>query len=81
VSLNKISNEYAQTLRGEGLYDAIPKAVLAAIAISYATGGGDWIEHAKERIVTEWNTLHENGIIPQSVPAKYRKFISEIGQQ
>ena len=58
----KTSNEYAQQIRN---YEAIPKAVLAAIAVSALTCGGDWLEEATDRINAEWLVLHEAGIVPQ----------------
>jgi len=60
--MNKTMNEYALQL-GE-LYEA-PKAVIAAIAVSLLSCGGDQLSQAKERFVKEWQTLNENGIIPQ----------------
>jgi hypothetical protein len=59
----KIGNSYAEAL-GE-LYEKMPKAVLAAIAVSYATQGGDYLDEAKERVMDEWKALHANGIVPQ----------------
>lgn len=58
-----LGNSYAQAL-GE-LYEKMPKAVLAAIAVSYATHGGDFLEEVKERIMDEWKALHAAGIVPQ----------------
>lgn len=62
-------NEYQETL---GLvFDKMPKAVLAAVAISFLKrlGGG---EHDTETpaaiqasIIAEWDILHTNGIVPQ----------------
>lgn len=63
----KQSNEYAKTL-GKW-YDKIPKAVLAAVAVSFATQGGDNLEQALVAVMTEWNTLHLNGIVPQKPPS------------
>lgn len=68
----KLRNEYVAAL-GE-FYARTPKAVFAAIALSYATRlfakteGTDSIDV----LVEEWKTLHENGIIPQN-PGKYVK--------
>lgn len=74
MAINKISNEYANQISPE-LFAACPKAVFAAIAVSCAINGGgnfdcEWTPD--EWIVTEWNCLHLNGIIPQPVPAKFR---------
>lgn len=75
-NLNATTNDYsnALTLR---TYDMIPKAVLAAVAVSALTSGGDCLDEAQQAIVTEWNTLHQNGIVPQAVPAKLRQYIRE----
>lgn len=65
--LGNLHNQYAAEL--EELFDLIPKAVLAAIAVSALTNGGDHIQHAKSRIAKEWLILHQNGIVPQK-PSK-----------
>ena len=70
----KTQNEYAEQLRG--MYDDIPKAVLAAIAVSVLTCGGDHIEEAKSLIANEWKTLHQQGIVPQA-PRGEAKRIAE----
>lgn len=66
----KTTNEYAQELYG--IYDDIPKAVLAAIAVSFASCGGSDMEGVKHRIADEWCILHQNGVVPQA-PAKSAK--------
>ena len=58
----KVLNEYARTVES---YDAIPKAVWAAIAISALTSGGDYLEESESRVIEEWKALHEAGIVPQ----------------
>lgn len=72
----KQTNSYAEQIPS---YDDIPKAVLGAIALSFAMriADDDW-EEAKRQLITEWDILHNenNGIVPQAVPAKLRKFIS-----
>jgi len=70
-SINKKTNEYARAVPRD-LYEAIPKSVWAAIAISSMTCGGDWIDSAERRVIDEWLVLHDNGIVPQPVPAKFR---------
>ena len=62
----KLRNDHMSELGT--LYAATPKAVFAAIAVSYATCGGDYIERARENVLLEWWFLHENGIIPQRPP-------------
>ena len=58
------SNEYADTLTH---FHLMPKAVLAAIAVSFALAleGTDETARAVARIRSEWDTLHANGIVPQ----------------
>jgi hypothetical protein len=62
----KLRNDYMSELGT--LYAATPKAVFAAIAVSYATCGGDYIERAHENVLRDWWVLHENGIVPQRPP-------------
>lgn len=71
----KITNEYARTLGG--VYDDMPKAVLAAVAVSALTVGGDLLDEAAVRVVTEWDALHNAGIVPQPVPVKFRHLINK----
>ena len=63
---NKIGNEYAAAL-GD-LFNAAPKTVLAAIAVSFATSGGDHMEVAREAIRAEWNALFVAGVVRQAPP-------------
>lgn len=63
--MGKLHNSYAAQLGA--IYDEIPKAVLAAIAVSALTKGGDELEMAQARIADEWRILHENGIVPQKI--------------
>jgi len=62
----KVGNDYADRL--EEIYDKVPKAVLAAIAVSSLTVGGDYLEEAKARLVYEWDILYKNGIVSQKPP-------------
>ena len=66
------SNEYADQL-GQDLYEVIPKSVLAAIAVSALTTGGDYLEEARERVVEEWSILFQNGIVRQKPPNVSRR--------
>ena len=68
--LGKLENSYVEQL-GK-LYEETPKAVFAAIAISALTGGGDRLDEAVVAICTEWNILHQNGIVPQKAPSAKR---------
>jgi len=65
----KAMNEYA---RACGQYEETPKAVFAALAYSLAvrlTGEEDYAG-AVAILREEWQTLHEQGIIPQRPPVK-----------
>ncbi len=59
----KISNEYAEAL-GD-LYEKTPKAVFAAMAVSFFTTGGDHMEDLIDRFHDEWVALYNSGIVPQ----------------
>lgn len=69
-----IRNQYSNQLP---YFDAIPKAVLAAIAVSFASSGGDELDHAAQNVAREWVTLHENGIVRQKPPADIRRLAAE----
>lgn len=61
----KTSNEYARSLVA---YDRIPKAVLAAVAYSFASRiieDSDSPTMIELAILDEWDVLHQNGIVPQ----------------
>lgn len=66
--INNRLNEYSLALGR--LYADAPKSVLAAVAVSLATVGGDYLEEAEQRVLDEWRVLHENGIVPQRPPAR-----------
>lgn len=68
----RIRNEYINQLDYK-LYNAIPKAVLGAIAISSLTEGGDFLEEAQDRLIREWGILYVNGIVPQRPPKRSLK--------
>ena len=62
----KRGNEY---LGAVTIYSSTPKAVWAAIAISYASAGGDNLSSVvEERILQEWTALWYSGIVPQKPP-------------
>ena len=67
----KIMNEYAEMI-GSDLYRRAPKAVVAAIAVSVLTQGGDYLEDARQRFLAEWDALHAAGIVPQAPPKSAR---------
>lgn len=66
AGINKQLNSYAEFLGG--LYDTIPKAVFAAIAVSMVTNGGDQLDEAAQRLIAEWRILYDNHIVPQKPP-------------
>lgn len=66
MNVQNKTNEYAAAL-GD-LFDRTPKAVLAAIAVSVCTQGGDFLDEAAGRLLHEWDVLHANGIVPQKPP-------------
>ena len=74
--VNKLGNEYALAVGGE-LYEQIPKAVWAAIAVSALTCGGDQLEDAAPRVAREWDALHAAGIVPQRPSTLARSLAAE----
>lgn len=72
---SSIRNEYADAIGP--LLDAAPKAVLAAIAVSLATCGGDRLGEAIVALVKEWDALHRNGIVPQPVAKKWLRIVRD----
>lgn len=66
AGMNKTMNEYAVELAAD--YGRTPKAVLAAIAVSALTCGGDYLETAQRRVRKEWWALYHTGIVPQRPP-------------
>ena len=64
MNLKNLTNGYVDALN-PGVYDRIPKSVMTAIAVSFATSGGERIEDATEEILHEWQVLYDNGIVPQ----------------
>ena len=67
----KSSNEYAQAFGR--LYAKVPKAVFAAVALSYASWASGQetanFDEAVTRFIEEWRVLNQNGIVPQKPPA------------
>ena len=78
MAINKVYNEYADAL-GPHFYDATPKAVFAAVAVSALTRADglalDQCTHTELRaaVLREWVVLHQNGIIPQKPPGRPRE--------
>ena len=70
MSLNKL-NEYTDLLP-RGMLADTPKAVFAAIVVSeYINRLNIEPENLGEAIIKEWQTLYDNGIIPQTPPNKH----------
>lgn len=68
----KVRNQYADAV-GD-LYKRTPKAVWAALAVSYACMRGDgdtevYPEDTPRFLIEEWRTLYEQGLVPQAPPA------------
>jgi hypothetical protein len=76
--LNNKHNEYEAELGA--LFDECPKAVLAAIAVSALTSGGDRLDKAALMVAAEWSTLHANGIVPQK-PGKIARALLVKGEE
>lgn len=75
----KVGNEYADTLGR--LYARTPKAVFAAIAVSFATAGGDALDKAELNILREWTALHNAGIVSQKPPREVESELEEIDRK
>ncbi len=63
----KTENEY-QSLIDQSFYEKCPKAVFAAIAVSYAVNRGIPLEEVTSELLNEWKTLNGNNIVPQKAP-------------
>lgn len=64
----KIKNQYARAISRK-LYDDTPKAVFAALAVSYITNRDNVeFEDIDAAVRDEWATLYANGIVPQRPP-------------
>lgn len=67
TAANKSDNEYRRLL-SERFYNDTPKAVLAAVLVSYLFRAGVSEGGFDRGIADEWATLYENGIVPQKAP-------------
>ncbi len=66
----KTENEYQRAI-GRELYEATPKAVFAALFVSYlANIKGVQLDplELESEILDEWKKLHAAGIVPQKPP-------------
>lgn len=62
--VNKKMNSYTDLLSSE-FYERCPKAVVAAIAVSFAILQGNNDASVEDALLTEWTILHKSGIVPQ----------------
>lgn len=61
----KTENDYQKMVSKE-FYEKCPKAVLAALAVSFALNHqGNDEELIEEALLNEWGLLHKQNIIPQ----------------
>jgi hypothetical protein len=72
----KTLNTYVSAMSLE-LYEDCPKAVLAAIAVSALTIGGDQLDKAAARIAQEWQTLHAAGVVAQPPTKQARDLLAQ----
>lgn len=64
----KTGNEY-QNLINPLFYEKCPKAVFAAIAVSYMVNHGIvQMDEVTVALLDEWKVLHGNEIVPQKAP-------------
>ena len=75
--LNNLSNEYAALLGA--LFDEMPKAVIAALAVSFISSGGDHLDKVALQCAAEWDTLYRQGIVPQK-PLKVARALLAAGE-
>jgi hypothetical protein len=71
--MGNLSNEYADSL-GD-LFDDCPKSVLAAIAVSALTCGGDFLDESAKRLADEWLVLYQQGVVSQR-PSKAARLLA-----
>ena len=75
ANLKNLQNGYAAELGA--LFDEMPKSVLAAIAVSAITSGGDYLDEAQQRVAHEWRILNENQIVPQKPGKVARRIMAD----
>lgn len=64
----KTENEYQKLLTVK-FYEQCPKAVLAALTVSYALNyKGVAMNEVTAELLAEWKTLNANGIVSQKAP-------------
>jgi hypothetical protein len=64
----KQRNSYQEELTAT-FYAQCPKAVFAAMAVSYASRQvNEDFAHVEAELLNEWQVLYDNGIVPQKPP-------------
>jgi hypothetical protein len=66
----KITNEYSRVLGP--LYERMPKAVLAAVAVSFAHRMSGGFDAVPSTVMDEWQTLFDNGLVTQKPSLEFR---------
>ena len=65
-------NQYSKLLLG--FFDECPKTVFAALAVSRELlVNGENSEAVEAGLLSEWQSLYENGIVPQKPPKQIKK--------
>jgi len=71
MGIFKTENDY-QKLLSRGFYGNCPKAVFAALAVSYLLNHQNVnAENVEIDLRREWSNLHSQGIIPQKPPNSF----------
>lgn len=69
MPVNKTKNSYQSQL-DPAFYERCPKAVFAAIAVSFVVNlKGQTFHKLESELYLEWLTLYRQGIVPQKPPA------------
>ena len=64
----KTENNYQKQI-DSSFYEKCPKAVFAALAVSYMVNHGiTSFEEVTGEMISEWNNLYNQGIVPQKPP-------------
>lgn len=71
----KLTNAYSQSVN-EALYSSVPRAVFAALAVSFGTNGGDHLDQTNKILSDEWQILFDQGIVAQKPNKIARSFMT-----
>jgi len=66
----KITNEYSRVLGP--LYERMPKAVLAAVVVSFAHRMSGSFDAVPSTIIDEWQALFDNDLVTQKPSSEFR---------